>query len=196
MDSFDQTRREINSSRIFGKRFVQDGCVRRCTGTERSWLRCDLLSGIGESVLLFPGIQMLCCTGPPALGDKWQNSTFHPLPGSYLSAVHGRRAQPHVWMERILYRIRNGGRSDAARLCVSSSQVEIQPPADKLQSANITGSCKIGIVRRGAALTQGPRGVSRCAAPDARRRRRAGFTVLILFVPTTYGGVQQERAIQ
>lgn len=92
MDLFDQTRREINYSSIFGNRFVQDGCLRGCTGTKRSWLQCDLLSGIRESVLLFPGIQMVCCTGPPALGDKWQNSTFHPLPSSHLSAVHRHKA--------------------------------------------------------------------------------------------------------
>lgn len=50
MDLFDRTSGEINSSRIFGNRFIQDGCLRRCTGTKMSWLECDLLSGIRESV--------------------------------------------------------------------------------------------------------------------------------------------------
>lgn len=31
---------------------------------------------------------MVSCTGPPAFGDKWQNSTFHPVPSLYLLAVH------------------------------------------------------------------------------------------------------------
>lgn len=167
MDSFDRTRREINSSRIFGNRFVRDGCVRRCTGTKRSWLQCGLLSGVGESVLLFPGIQMLCCTGPPALGDKWQNSTFHPLPSSYLSAVHGRRA--HVWMERILYGIRDGRRAAQT------------PPAHRWKFSHQLTNCnqqtspaaaKLGPRAEGATLTQGPRrgeqvcGPRRTSAPS------------------------------
>lgn len=93
MDLFDQARRETNSSSIFGNRFSQDGCLRGCSGTRRSWLECHLLSGIRESVLLLPGIQVVCCTGPPALGDKWQNSTFHPLPGIVpLSCAQARSA--------------------------------------------------------------------------------------------------------
>lgn len=58
----------------------------RCTGTKLSWV-CSSKSGIRETVLLFLRIQMVSCTGPPALSDKWQNSTFHPLPSLYLSAV-------------------------------------------------------------------------------------------------------------
>lgn len=53
-----------------------------------SWLKCHSRAGIRKRVLLLFGIQMVSCTGPPALGDKWQNSTFHPLPSLYLSAVH------------------------------------------------------------------------------------------------------------
>lgn len=54
---------------------------------------------------------MVSCTGPPALGEKWQNRTFHPLPssqlGTFLLKVR-QKAQLDVWMrtalERILYR--------------------------------------------------------------------------------------------
>lgn len=149
MDLFDGTRREINSSGVFGHRFVQDGCPRRGAGTKRSWLRCDLLSAIRESVLPFPGIQTLCCTGPPALGDKWQNSTFHPSPSSHLSAVHGHQAsvggEDVIWAQK-----QEVGRSDAACVCVRvilpGGDAASEPPADTLQSANITGSCRIGSV--------------------------------------------------
>lgn len=101
-----------------------------------SWLKCSSPAGIRESVLLFPRIQMVSCTGPQALGDKWQNSTFHLLPSLYLSAVHIRteslrKAQLDIWMWAALdfilvHSAQPSIHSATAYVCARSSQVEIQ----------------------------------------------------------------------
>lgn len=99
---------------------------------------------------------MVSCTGPPALGDKWQNSTFHPLPSLYLSAVH---IPTESASESTVGRMDEGSTAEGfieERSVLTPPACAFDPrrwkfsfyrrPADKLLPTNITGSCKTLIV--------------------------------------------------
>lgn len=122
--------------------FILFGCTARGTRQAGLGLRLSSRSGIGENVLQFLRIHMTNCTQPPALNDKWQKSTFQPLPSLPLGCtlifpVKVRwKAQLDVWMWGFI-------QTHSVQQLEAACRCFMEPTSKSDKNANIIGFCNI-----------------------------------------------------
>lgn len=124
--------------------FILFGC--NVWGTRQARLGLGLRlysrSGIRENVLQFLRIHMTNCTQPPALNDKWQKSTFHPLPSLPLGCTLifpvkvWWTAQLDVWMWGFI-------QTHSVQQLEAACRCFMEPTSKSDKNANIIGFCNI-----------------------------------------------------